>query len=319
MEYRKKCYLIMILVFLSQVFFVGKTSADWTTDLTPPVCNNILPNPVSYQYGTANPTFSAKATDNYGINSSSFSVTVTGVSLPAPTIDTTSTSQTQNYSWASAPPINVGSYPLTIDVKDNNGNACSYSSTFDITALPPAACTEVHLKNANGEWGPISGIIPTINQVNWAYSNVLTGTIPGTTCNATVTGCDPDPTNISSCYITPDPSTSDYRARVDFTPTSISACTVTFILNPGSDQCTGTSSTCSPVDGAWGNWSPWGGCFANCGGGGGNQTRTRTCTTPPSCGGANCSGSNIESQSCPNPTPCPPYLKTSGGDVHSNQ
>ena len=77
------------------------------------------------------------------------------------------------------------------------------------------------------------------------------------------------------------------------------------------------SQDCGETPGIWTEFSAWSACSEACEGG--TQTRGRTCTNPaPACGGADCSGSASELQDC-NPDPCPPYLKTSGGDVHSNQ
>ena len=51
------------------------------------------------------------------------------------------------------------------------------------------------------------------------------------------------------------------------------------------------------VDGVWSEWPDYSNCSATCDGG--MQTRTRTCTNPaPSGGGANCSGSDYQCQSC---------------------
>ena len=51
------------------------------------------------------------------------------------------------------------------------------------------------------------------------------------------------------------------------------------------------------VNGGWSNWGTWGGCSVTCGGG--SQIRMRSCTNPPpSGGGANCQGSDSQSQSC---------------------
>ena len=65
-----------------------------------------------------------------------------------------------------------------------------------------------------------------------------------------------------------------------------------------------TSQSCGLVNGGWSAWSAWGACSVSCGGG--TQARTRTCTNPsPACGGASCSGSATESQSC-NTQACAP-------------
>ena len=71
----------------------------------------------------------------------------------------------------------------------------------------------------------------------------------------------------------------------------------------------GTTASCSvanaacPINGGWSSYGSWGSCSVSCGGG--TQTRSRTCTNPaPANGGATCSGSATESQSC-NTAACP--------------
>ena len=76
----------------------------------------------------------------------------------------------------------------------------------------------------------------------------------------------------------------------------------------GGAACSGSASqACNtggcPVDGGWSSYGSWGSCSVSCGGG--TQTRSRTCTNPaPANGGASCSGSATESQSC-NTAACP--------------
>jgi hypothetical protein len=67
--------------------------------------------------------------------------------------------------------------------------------------------------------------------------------------------------------------------------------------------CTGTTCPIISVNGGWSSWSGWSSCSASCGGG--TKTRTRSCNNPaPSGGGANCSGSAVDSNSC-NTGACP--------------
>lgn len=57
------------------------------------------------------------------------------------------------------------------------------------------------------------------------------------------------------------------------------------------------------VDGAWGDWTSWGGCSTTCGGG--RQSRSRICDNPrPANGGKTCSGSSADFQDC-NTAACP--------------
>ena len=52
-------------------------------------------------------------------------------------------------------------------------------------------------------------------------------------------------------------------------------------------------SCCTPVNGGWSAWSSWSSCSASCDGG--TMYRTRRCNNhTPSCGGSDCSGSNIQ-------------------------
>ena len=51
------------------------------------------------------------------------------------------------------------------------------------------------------------------------------------------------------------------------------------------------------VDGGWTEFSDWSDCTATCGGG--TEIRTRTCSNPtPANGGAECTGSDVETQTC---------------------
>jgi hypothetical protein len=56
------------------------------------------------------------------------------------------------------------------------------------------------------------------------------------------------------------------------------------------------TSSCSPVDGGWGEWS-FGACSVACGGG--KQSGTRSCDSPaPSCGGLACAGPAETTEDC---------------------
>jgi len=60
--------------------------------------------------------------------------------------------------------------------------------------------------------------------------------------------------------------------------------------------------------GNWGAWSNYSDCSVSCGGEG-TQIRTRLCNNPaPQNGGANCSGTDTNSQTCNNGA-CPPVGK----------
>jgi len=63
------------------------------------------------------------------------------------------------------------------------------------------------------------------------------------------------------------------------------------------------------VAGGWGSWNSWTSCSVTCGGGG-QRTRQRACDNPsPSNGGADCSGSSSEQESCNSSTACPGKYK----------
>ena len=93
--------------------------------------------------------------------------------------------------------------------------------------------------------------------------------------------------------------------------TRIRTCTNPAPENGGAD-CVGDSvktqecntHSCNLVDGGWSDFGSWTECSATCGGG--IRTRIRTCTnSAPEYGGADCQGSNIETQPC-NIDPCIP-------------
>lgn len=68
-----------------------------------------------------------------------------------------------------------------------------------------------------------------------------------------------------------------------------------------------------PVDGGWGQWSPWSKCSLPCGGG--IQASHRNCDTPvPSNYGKYCTGHRVRYKSC-NTQNCPAHMS----DVRSQQ
>ncbi|MBL7715265.1 MAG: hypothetical protein JNL01_07320 [Bdellovibrionales bacterium] len=79
---------------------------------------------------------------------------------------------------------------------------------------------------------------------------------------------------------------------------------------PGNNNCswtcnagwTGANCDLPIVNGGWSAWSGWSACSATCGIG--SQSRSRTCDSPaPQNGGADCSGSDTDWQSCGSPPP----------------
>jgi len=94
----------------------------------------------------------------------------------------------------------------------------------------------------------------------------------------------------------------------------------------GGNDCNGPSSqSCNnnpcQIDGGWSGWSGWGSCSTSTCGDTGTEISTRTCTNPvPQYGGAYCSGSDTQSQSCdapactcPNGANNPPTCTTNNG------
>lgn len=73
-----------------------------------------------------------------------------------------------------------------------------------------------------------------------------------------------------------------------------------------SKQCDLLFFIAGPVDGEWGDWTPWSQCSQTCGiSGGQTLSRTRVCNRPPPMnGGKPCDGNSTQTaQSCL--TPCP--------------
>ncbi|XP_060592883.1 coadhesin-like [Ruditapes philippinarum] len=72
------------------------------------------------------------------------------------------------------------------------------------------------------------------------------------------------------------------------------------------NSCTGIateSESCSngvcPVDGIWGNWTPWSACSPTCGDSSGQRTRSRNCDSPAASNGGNeCVGDKIQTLQC---------------------
>ena len=66
------------------------------------------------------------------------------------------------------------------------------------------------------------------------------------------------------------------------------------------------------INGGWSAWSSWSACSVTDCGQTGTQTSTRTCTNPaPANGGADCSGSSIQTQSCSTPACVPVTIDAS--------
>ncbi|KAL4226408.1 hypothetical protein ACF0H5_014391 [Mactra antiquata] len=65
------------------------------------------------------------------------------------------------------------------------------------------------------------------------------------------------------------------------------------------------TNTSAKVDGQWGSWSSWSDCTSRSGCGEGAMQRVRSCDRPfPSCGGDECQGDTIETQTCQLPSCC---------------
>ncbi|KAJ8304500.1 hypothetical protein KUTeg_018083 [Tegillarca granosa] len=88
------------------------------------------------------------------------------------------------------------------------------------------------------------------------------------------------------------------------------SCSVTCGTSTGIKARTRTCTDPAPannVDGNWANWGSWSSCSVTCGDG--TYTRTRTCDNPaPQHGGANCTGSDSETDPCNNGTCYPSVL-----------
>ena len=83
---------------------------------------------------------------------------------------------------------------------------------------------------------------------------------------------------------------------------SQSSIIIHFLNNP--KDYLGACRQCVLVDCAYGEWSAWGECTTDCGGG--TQTRTRSVIAEAACGGIACQASEqVEEQPCP-PLTCPP-------------
>lgn len=77
------------------------------------------------------------------------------------------------------------------------------------------------------------------------------------------------------------------------------------VLCTGNPPCPVPMPT--PKDGKWGDWTEWSDCTAVCGGG--FRKRTRKCDNPPpSAGGSQCIGCNVQYEICNNHT-CPELKK----------
>ncbi len=158
MLWKIKFYFVAVLFLIPFFYLPSSVSADWGVDNIPPDCDNISPSDLTYQVGV-NPNFSVRATDDFGIDPTSFSVLVGNVgnyTLPFPPMIRYTpktppyTSITRGYSWHSNPNIPTGT-SLHVAVKDNNGNLCNYNTSFNITTgTPPWLKTsggDVHSNN----------------------------------------------------------------------------------------------------------------------------------------------------------------------------
>ncbi|XP_065190216.1 A disintegrin and metalloproteinase with thrombospondin motifs adt-1-like isoform X2 [Sycon ciliatum] len=117
------------------------------------------------------------------------------------------------------------------------------------------------------------------------------------TCTVQGAGSSSSPTQVRQRTCQPPTTTSAYyRQRVGMPPS----------------QCKGSQNetrSCSeikpcPVDGSWGEWSPYTPCSVTCGPHG-RATRERSCDSPaPRYGGAACSGADKEQRACSASTAC---------------
>ncbi len=157
-----------------------------------------------------------------------------------------------------------------------NGGTCSTNSASSATY--PSACSPNTTSTCSGGmWSSTPGAYSSCTQ-NYTYSWYQGG---WGTCSASCGGGNQTQTV--------------YCERNDGTQVADSSCSGTKPAT--SETCNTQACSPSPVNGGWSAWSSWGSCSASCGVG--TQTATRTCTNPtPANGGADCSGSSTETQSC---------------------
>lgn len=139
---------IVLDVIVFGLVYGREVLANWGLDTTPPTCSS-TPAAGNYQAGGAITSFSVTANDPAGIST----ISVTGATLPAPTITTTSTSQTNTYSWTPA----AGTYTLTVLATDNSGNTNPATS-------PCAAPTYV-ISPQVGAWIQVTGDIHSNDRI----------------------------------------------------------------------------------------------------------------------------------------------------------
>lgn len=195
-------------------------------------------------------------------------------------------------------------------VVNTNGNSCNDNSSCTVNDVCSNGSCNGTPNPTNGGWSGWSGWSACVNGIQ-TRNRSCTNPVPacgGSTCSGsnvetqTCGVCTPGETAACGAGVCGGTKTcqSDASWGACNYPGSGTSC------NDGNsctanDHCDGAGScggTPTSTNGGWSAWSGWSACSN------GQQTRTRTCTNPaPACGGSNCSGSNLETQSCGACTP----------------
>jgi len=197
-------------------------------------------------------------------------------------------------------------YSFTIRGTDTDGDTVDqvYSWTINnvvVTSTGGTATISSTVELASYSYATSGNFTYTTGAVESSYA-LQSGTLPtGVSLNTSTGALTGTATQVSG-----NTATINYTFTIRATDTD----------GDTADQNYSSAITKAPINGDWSGWSSYGSCSVSCGGG--TQSRTRTCTNPSAqYGGAACSGSASESQSC-NTNQCISYVTATGGTISTS-